>query len=96
MIKTLATVEKNPFDLLDYDIDYIRWLRDQDAIISAEAAVESSDVTFQVGLVEFNDEVVKVWVSGGVDGEQSDIRVDAMTELGRLKRVCFQMRIRDC
>lgn len=96
MMQTLATVEKNPADVLDYDVDYIRWLNGDDAVIAAEAAVESADVSFQVGLVEFTDEVVKVWVSGGASGEQSDIRVDAVTALGRTKRICFRMRIRDC
>jgi hypothetical protein len=95
-MQTLATVEKNPFDLLDYDVDYIRWLNGDDVVISAEAAVESPDVTFSVGFVEFTDEVVKVWVGGGASGEQSDVRVDAFTALGRVKRVCFRMRIRDC
>lgn len=96
MMQTLATVEKNPYDVLDYDVDFIRWLNNDDTVIAAEAAVENAAATFTVGLVEFTDEVVKVWVSGGASGEQSDIRVDAFTALGRTKRICFRMRIRDC
>jgi len=94
---SLAVVEKTPFDRIDYDIDFGRWLTDGDQILGAIADVEPPvGVTFVVDLVEYTPDVVKVWVSGGADSEQADIFVEASTQSGRSKRTCFTMRIRDC
>jgi hypothetical protein len=89
-------MEKAPVDRLDYDVDYGRWLTDSDTIGSASATVVDATVGFVVDQVEWTDQVVRVWVSGGVDGEESEIRVYATTLSGRTKEARFEMRVRDC
>ena len=94
---SLAVVEKTPSDRIDYDIGFTRWLTDGDIVIAAAAEVEDpTAVTFTVDRVDFSTDVVKVWVTGGANGEQGDIFAEATTQYGRIKRTCFTMRIKDC
>lgn len=92
----IAALEKTPADRLDYDIDYGRWLHEADTILSAVAVVSDPAVTFIVDNVDISEQVVRVWVAGGVDGEESEISVVAMTNGGRTKEACFELRIRQC
>lgn len=94
---SLAVVEKTPSDRIDYDVDFTRWLTDGDQVIGVLADVEDpSKVTFVVDQVDMTPQVIKVWVSGGINGENGDIFAEATTQSGRVKRTCFTMRIRDC
>lgn len=96
-MSALAVVEKTPTDRIDYDVDFTRWLTDGDQVIAAIADLEDpTSVTFAVDRVDFSTEVVKVWVSGGADGDEGDIFAEATTQAGRVKRACFTMRIKDC
>lgn len=92
----LAALEKTPSDRLDYDVDFARWLTDYDIIVSATATIADTDVTFTLDGVFWSNEIVKVWVIGGADGEQSEIAVYATTQSGRIKEACFSMRVKDC
>jgi hypothetical protein len=93
---SLAIMDKTPQDRIDYDVDFGRWLTDGDTIVNATTDIPDPNVTFIVDAVDFTNEVVKVWVTGGLLGEQADITVDATTTYGRVKHTCFTMRIRDC
>jgi hypothetical protein len=93
---SLAVQDKAPTDRIDYDIGFNRWLTDGDQVQSATASVEDATVTFTLDGVFNSADAVKVWVIGGIVGEQSEIFVDATTQYGRTKRACFTMRIRDC
>lgn len=89
----LATFDKQPGDQLDYDIDYYRWMPEGDAITSADAVVQVGSI--QVMSVQILTPLtVKVWVSGGEDGETASISVRAGTQGGRIKDVDFALRIR--
>ena len=39
---------------------------------------------------------VTLWVEGGVDGETYTVSVEATTTQGRVKELCFRLRVRDC
>jgi hypothetical protein len=92
----LANLEKTPNDHLDYDIDFSRWLPQNDIIVDANAFIADSDVTFIVTSVETAEQVVRVWVDNGIDGEESEIAVYVTTLGGREKEACFKLRIREC
>lgn len=91
----LAAMEKTPSDRLDFDIDYGRWLPDGDIVVDATAAI-ADPVTFVIDQVVWSEQVVRVWVSGGTVGEESEIAVYAVTQGGRTKEACFEMRIKEC
>jgi hypothetical protein len=90
----LADLEKTPADRLDYDVDYSKWLPEEDVIISAYTTL-TQEVNFIADTVEISEQVVRVWMSGGLDGEVSEIRVFATTLAGRTKEARFSLTIRD-
>jgi hypothetical protein len=91
----LAIKIKRPGDSLDYDIDYTDWITDSDTITSVTTAVvESGELS--VDSVQISSPVVKVWLSGGVDGTSYHVEVTAVTSGGRVKEECFKIRVRDC
>jgi hypothetical protein len=83
---------KRPEDVLDYDVDFSRWLATDDTITDAEVTV--SDGTVVADDFEFTDQVVKVWLSGGEDGDTVFVTVKATTAQEREKEICFRLRIR--
>jgi len=97
-MSALTLVRKTPADVLDYDVDFTRWLPDGDVIVGASAVIEVEDppVTFVIDQTVFSEAVVRVWVSGGVDDEEGEISVVATTQGGRVKTACFRLRIVEC
>lgn len=90
----LGIGQKTPEDRLDFDIDFESWLPDADTIESAVAVVTSGTVVFdQLNIL---DAVVKVWLSGGTDGETAEISVTITTAGQRIKEVCFKIRVKGC
>lgn len=90
-MKTLRT--KRPEDRLDYDVDFSRWLSAGDSITGATVAI--SDGTVAIDDHDFTATAVKVWLSGGEDGETAIVTVTITTTQGRTKEVCFRVRVRE-
>lgn len=80
-------------DRLDYDVDFSRWLSDDDAISDATA---EADVGLTVETVQVFGNIVKVWVSGGVIGKSYVVTVTATTHDARVKEESFTIRISEC
>ncbi|WP_331373769.1 phage fiber-tail adaptor protein [Sinorhizobium chiapasense] len=87
-------MQKAPADVLDFDIDFTRWLKDSDRIINATSTIEGG--TAVVDRTDFGDSLARVWLSGGADGETSLVTTIATTEQGRTKEFCFNLKIREC
>jgi hypothetical protein len=85
---------KSPADVLDFDIDFARWLTTDDRIVGAVATISGSNAT--VDRTDHSDTAAKVWVSGGVDGETGHISVVVTTLEERIKEFCFHLKIREC
>lgn len=83
---------KRSDDVLDYDVDFSRWLASDDAIISTEAEIEGSAA---IDAIANSSSVVKLWISGGTIGETCHVTTRATTSGGRTKEHCFRLRIRD-
>ena len=58
---------KQPADVLDYDIDYRDWLSDRSDTL-ASADVVTDDAALVVDDFVLVQGVVKIYLSGGVDG----------------------------
>ncbi|MRX32806.1 hypothetical protein H5P29_00845 [Aminobacter sp. MDW-2] len=86
---------KAPAEVLDYDVDFGRWLPDGDSITSAVAVV-APGTAVAVTLTEHSDTTAKTWVSGGADGQTAHITLTITTMGGRTKEVCFRLRIKEC
>lgn len=91
-MSTCEFMEKLPADVLDYDIDFYRWLPPGDAIVSASAEITGSSVVVD-GTV-FSTSAAKVWLSGGDPGASETVTVSIVTAGGRSKTTQFIIRVR--
>jgi hypothetical protein len=82
---------KHPSAVLDYDVDLASWLPDGDTVI--QAGVEITGGTVQCTQVTVSNAAVRVWLSGGEEGEINTITVTVTTDEGRVKPFPFQLRI---
>lgn len=86
---------KNPIDQMDYDIDFSRWLEDGDTITSVDVTVTPSG-ELTIPSSQISGQTVKVWTAGGLDGTTYEVSAAVGTSGGRVKEVCFKIRVRDC
>jgi len=96
----LGTLQKRPNDQLDYEIDFEKWLNDDDKITSAVAdvtkdGVATDELTVQSASVSESSPTLTVWLSGGVDGVTYTVTVTVATTGGRIKEEDFKIRVRD-
>lgn len=89
----LGTFTKQPAEKIDYDIDYSAWLTPGDDIASVVVTIDKTGLT--IPQPQQASPVIKVWVSGGVDGAAYKITVTATTDDGRLKQDEFKIKIKD-
>lgn len=93
----LGVMIKQPADNLDYDIDFGRWLPQDDIIIGVQATVTpNEDDGVQAHSARISSPDVKVWLRGGKDGETYKVSVVVNTLGGRVKETDFKVRVRDC
>jgi len=90
----LGKIVKSDDDVLDYDTDFSDWLPSGDDIATAVATITGT--TIVVDSVANTTDTVKVWLSGGVDGDSETLTVTATTTGGRTKEVCYSVRVKGC
>lgn len=90
----LGTIEKAPADVLDYDVEFAGWLAVDDIVDAASATI--ADSTAEVDAVDVSDDRIKVWISGGADGDNGTLTLTATTSGGRTKEVCLRLRVKGC
>ena len=91
---SLETKIKRPADVLDYDVRFDDWLEENDRISSWIAKIENSTAVIDRG--DYADSSVRLWISGGEDGDAAFVDITINTALGRKKSYCFRLRIREC
>lgn len=91
---SLGTVTKKPQDVLDFDVDFSRWLTEGDRIQAASATAHGGSVA--VRSTDSSDTLVRVWLEGGEQNEAANVRVIVQTLQGRTKEECFRVRVKGC
>jgi len=89
----LGNFNKQPVEVIDYDIDYSEWLTAGDNVQSAVVNVEPTGITIESVFV--NDPRVKIWVSGGANGTTYKLTVTITTADGRVKQDEFKIKVKD-
>ena len=79
----LATFQKQPADVQDYDINFTPYLDSQYDTAHSHEVTADSGITITSSL---SYGVVKVWVSGGQDGQTYKISATLTTTEGRVKQ----------
>jgi hypothetical protein len=88
----LATINQQPNDKRDYDINFSEWFPEGDYITEASVSVLPLGLTVGYAM---QAPIVKVWVQGGVSGVTYKITVLASTNDGRSKEVELKAKIKD-
>lgn len=97
----LGDIRKQPADVLDYDIDFSKWIISGDNIEHINVDITRNDGSvitaddLAVKAVFNNDPVIKVWLEKGVDGEAYKVEITITTVEGRTKQVELRARLRD-
>lgn len=84
---------KAPADVLDYDVDFGRWLPDGDVITEATAVVTGSSVS--IHQIDASETVARIWLAGGAPDETGNVTVTVTTHQGRVKNTGFKIRIKE-
>ena len=98
----LATFEKQPVDIQDFDVDFTTWLASFSPVDTAisqavvlSPGVNTGDTSFVSPSNTLTSGVVKVWTSGGITGEKYKVTVTLTTYGGRVKQAEFYVRVKD-
>lgn len=89
----LGTFQKQPAELIDYDVDYSEWLTTGDNVQSADVSVLPSGLVIESTFI--NDPRIKIWISGGTDKVNYKITVTMTTADGRIKQDEFKINVKD-
>lgn len=91
---------KQPYERLDYDVEFNRFLSRGDRLVSASVSIEvvsgSDDaVSMQEDGIDLTDKIVRVWLRDGLDDVDYKVTVRAVTEQARNKEFEFLLRVRE-
>lgn len=91
----LGTFQKQPADVLDYDIDLRDWLEDTDDVIEGATVTISPEDELKEKSTRIYAQYLKLWLEGGEDRKDYRVTVLIKTAEGRTKEVDFRMRVND-
>ena len=89
----LGNFNKQPVEIIDYDIDYSEWLTPGDNVQAASVEVVPVGLTVESTFI--NDPRVKIWVSGGTTGTTYKLTVTMTSDDGRIKQDEFRLKVKD-
>lgn len=90
----MDTFNKQPAEILDYDIEAGDWLTSDDFIVTATSTSDTG-ITVQSTTVQPDQRSVKVWIAGGTSGTTYKIQVTMTTDAGRVKETEFRIRVKE-
>ena len=93
----MDTFTKQVRDQLDYDVDFSVWIPEGDIITTSEATLDvTGELVIDATQIDPDTgQIIKVWLSGGVDGKTYTITVVGSTSQGRIKETEFRLRVKD-
>lgn len=89
----LGKFTKQPQEVLDYDVDFSEWFSNRGDVIASFSASADSGVTVVSSALAGN--VVKLVVSGGIDGASYKVTTRVTTTLGLVKEADFLIRVKE-
>lgn len=89
----LATFDKQPADVQDYDIDFGPYLTGLGDTAVSHAVVVPTGITLMSS--GMTDGVVKVWLSGGENRQKYKITVQVTTNGGRVKEAEIIIKVKE-
>lgn len=87
--------QKQPADVLDYDIDLRDWLQGTDDAVQGAIVSVSPEGELQVQEAQVYAQYIKLWLEGGNNRRDYQVTVLVTTAEGRKKEVDFRMRVHD-
>ena len=95
----IGKVFKQPVEVQDYDIDFTEWLASVVDVAPGPATNNNLTVFAPTGITlisyTLTNGIVKLWVSGGIDGVFYKLVVTLTSVGGRIKQVELQIKIKD-
>lgn len=89
----LATFDKQPAEVQDYDIDFGPYLDALGDTPLLHTVVVPSGITLETSALVGN--VVKVWLSGGTDRQKYKVTARLTTDGGRVKEAEIVIRVKE-
>ena len=89
----LAKYTKQPVEVLDYDFSFTDYLQSVNDTAVSHTAVATTGLTVKTSTLSRG--VVKVFVSGGVDGETYKVSATITTQGGRVKQADIQLKVKE-
>lgn len=94
----LGTFTMQPADEWDYDIYYGEWLTDSDGFsehVSPTVTITPDTLTLEKVVKDYENKIIKIWLSGGSDGVRYKVEVTVRTREGRTRQDEFFVIVRD-
>lgn len=90
---SLTTLNKQPAELMDYDVIFDDWMTPTDSIVNAAVTISSPDLLNPTTTI--SDTRVKLWLSAGLDGQTYKVTTTITTNDGRIKQAEFKLKVKD-
>ena len=102
----LGRYQKQPVEVMDYDVDFAPFLDDGDTLVTSGAGpfipvplnvvVSGPDTALVLGSsFVLNGVVFKQWLSAGTNLATYKVTITATTNAGRVKQIEFTVKIKD-
>lgn len=92
-VQSLGRFEKQPAEILDYDVDYSEWFADRDDTPESFTTVVPAGVTLVSS--QLLGQVVKLVIGGGTAGATYKITVRLTTATGLVKESDFSVKVKE-
>ena len=95
----LGVIVQQPTEFLDYDLEFNEWFEgvDDNVVSSVTNVVQTTGTggTLSANPLKAADDIMKIWISGGADGEVYTVEVTTTTAAGRIKQDELEVQIRE-
>lgn len=90
----LEKFDKQPVEVLDYDINFSDWMQAGDTINGLTVTADTG-ITVNSSSYNVNTHTVKVWLAAGIDGNTYKVTATITTTNGRTKQAEIKIKVRE-
>lgn len=94
----LGSFVMQPADEWDFDVRYDKWLPASDTVsdqVMPTVAVTPAGLVVDTITRDFDNKKIKMWLSGGTDGERYKVEVTTRSKEGRVRQDEFYVTVRN-